>query len=80
MIEIVSSNVTFSSMRTLPKEFKHKQPLCVKPNKEELEELFNVSIKNDEELVKTAYRLIEMGAKNVIVSLQLYHYHSSNGS
>lgn len=44
-------------------------PLLVKPNKEELEELFNVSIKNDEELVKTAYRLIEMGAKNVIVSL-----------
>lgn len=44
-------------------------PLLVKPNKEELEELFNVSIKSDEELVKTAYRLIEMGAKNVIVSL-----------
>lgn len=44
-------------------------PLLVKPNKEELEELFNVSINNDEELVKTAYRLIEMGAKNVIVSL-----------
>ena len=44
-------------------------PLLVKPNKEELEELFNVSIKNDEELVKTAYRLIEMGAENVIVSL-----------
>ncbi len=44
-------------------------PLLVKPNKEELEELFNVSIKDDEELAKTAYRLIELGAKNVIVSL-----------
>lgn len=44
-------------------------PVLVKPNKEELEELFNVTIHNDEELVNTAKKLIELGARNVIVSL-----------
>ena len=44
-------------------------PLLVKPNKEELEEMFNVTIANDADLIKTASRLLDMGAKNVIVSL-----------
>ncbi len=44
-------------------------PILVKPNKEELEELFDTKINNDEELVKTAKRLIKLGARNVIVSL-----------
>ncbi len=68
---IKDNNVTLivdTTKDTLLKTLSY-HPLLVKPNKEELEELFNVSIKNDEELVETAYRLIEMGAKNVIVSL-----------
>ena len=44
-------------------------PLLVKPNKEELEELFSGQIHNDEELVINAKKLIEKGAQNVIVSL-----------
>ena len=44
-------------------------PLLVKPNNEELEEMFNVSISNDEELIKNASKLLSLGAKNVIVSL-----------
>lgn len=44
-------------------------PLLVKPNLEELEELFQVRINNDDELVSNAKKLIEKGAKNVIVSL-----------
>lgn len=44
-------------------------PFLTKPNKEELEELFDVVINNDDELVRYAKRLIELGAKNVIVSL-----------
>ena len=44
-------------------------PLLVKPNKEELEEMFNVTINSDADLIKTASRLLELGAKNVIVSL-----------
>ena len=45
------------------------QPLLVKPNKEELEETFNVKLENDEDIIKYAYYLKEQGAKNVIVSL-----------
>ena len=45
------------------------QPLLVKPNKEELEEMFNVKINNNEELIDNAKKLLALGAKNVIVSL-----------
>ena len=45
------------------------RPILVKPNKQELEEMFNVEIHNREELVFNARKLIEMGAQNVIVSL-----------
>ena len=44
-------------------------PLLVKPNKEELEEMFEVKITNDDELILTAKRLLALGAENVIVSL-----------
>ena len=44
-------------------------PLLVKPNKEELEEMFNVTIKSDEELIDNASKLLKLGARNVIVSL-----------
>ena len=44
-------------------------PLLVKPNKEELEEMFNVTIKNDAELIENASKLLKLGARNVIVSL-----------
>ena len=45
------------------------RPLLVKPNQEELEEMFHVEIHNDEELIQTASRLLGLGARNVIVSL-----------
>lgn len=45
------------------------RPLLVKPNKEELEEMFNVSISNDQELIENASKLLSLGARNVIVSL-----------
>lgn len=44
-------------------------PLLVKPNQEELEEMFHISIHNEEELIEAAKRLLELGAHNVIVSL-----------
>lgn len=44
-------------------------PLLVKPNKEELEEMFNTKINNDQELIENANKLLALGAKNVIVSL-----------
>ena len=44
-------------------------PLLVKPNKEELEEMFGVTINNDAELIENASKLLKLGARNVIVSL-----------
>jgi 1-phosphofructokinase len=45
------------------------QPLLIKPNQHELEELFSTTISTCEEVIPFAKRLLEMGAKNVIVSL-----------
>ncbi|MCR5349268.1 MAG: 1-phosphofructokinase [Bacilli bacterium] len=45
------------------------RPLLVKPNQEELEEMFHVTIHNDAELIENAEKLIALGAKYVIVSL-----------
>ncbi len=44
-------------------------PLLVKPNQEELEEMFHTVIHNEQELIENATKLLELGAKNVIVSL-----------
>lgn len=45
------------------------RPLLVKPNQEELEEMFGVTIHNEQELIDNAKKLLDLGAKNVIVSL-----------
>ena len=45
------------------------KPFLIKPNLDELNELFNCNIKTDEELVFYAKKLKEYGAKNVIISL-----------
>ncbi len=63
-VQLVVDTTKETLLKTLP-----YHPTLVKPNKEELEELFNVKINNDEELVETAKRLIALGARNVIVSL-----------
>ena len=44
-------------------------PLLVKPNKEELEEMFAVKIENTDQLIANAEKLLVLGAENVIVSL-----------
>ena len=45
------------------------RPLLVKPNKEELEEMFDVKIENTDQLIANAKKLLVLGAENVIVSL-----------
>ena len=45
------------------------QPLFVKPNQNELEEMFDVQLKNDKDIVHYATHLIEQGAQAVLVSL-----------
>ncbi|MEH7747954.1 1-phosphofructokinase [Neobacillus drentensis] len=45
------------------------QPLLIKPNHHELGELFETTITTAEEVIPYGKKLVEMGAKNVIVSL-----------
>ena len=44
-------------------------PFLIKPNKKELEEIFEDEIKTDEEVVYYARKLQEMGAENVLISM-----------
>lgn len=45
------------------------KPLLVKPNLDELEEMFNGTIFTEQDIVRDAKKLVEMGAENCIVSL-----------
>lgn len=47
---------------------KHK-PFLIKPNKAELEEIFEDEINTNEEIIMYAKKLQEMGAENVLISL-----------
>lgn len=47
---------------------KHK-PFLIKPNKNEIEEIFQDEINTNEEIIMYAKRLQEMGAENVLISL-----------
>lgn len=57
---------------TIGENFKNalaKKTFLVKPNKEELESLFNVKTDTDEALLELAKKVQKMGAENVLVSL-----------
>lgn len=45
------------------------QPLLVKPNHHELAELFGVTIQTKEEVITYGRKLLEAGAKHVLVSM-----------
>ena len=47
---------------------KHK-PFLIKPNKDELEEIFKVKIESEEELISYGRKLQEKGARNVLISM-----------
>lgn len=44
-------------------------PFVIKPNRQELEEIFNIKLNNTKDAVIYAKKLREAGAKNVIVSM-----------
>ena len=52
----------------LTDSLKHR-PFLIKPNKQELSEIFNTDIKNNSDIEKYVCELKRMGARNVIVSL-----------
>lgn len=45
------------------------RPFLIKPNHHELAEMFNVKLKNDEDIIAYGKKLQEMGAKNVLISM-----------
>ncbi|NFS12567.1 1-phosphofructokinase [Clostridium botulinum] len=45
------------------------EPFLIKPNHHELAEMFNVELKNDEDIIIYGRKLQEMGAKNVLISM-----------
>ena len=45
------------------------KPFLIKPNHHELAEIFDVELKSDEDIIKYAKKLQEMGAKNVLISM-----------
>lgn len=45
------------------------KPFLIKPNNHELGEMFNVELKNDEEIITYGKKLQDMGARNVLISM-----------
>lgn len=45
------------------------RPFLIKPNHHELAEMFNVELKNDEDIIAYGKKLQEMGAQNVLISM-----------
>lgn len=69
--ELDGKNVKFvvdASQKLLMNCLKYK-PFFIKPNKEELEETFKEKIETNEDIVKHAEKLQDMGARNVLISL-----------
>ncbi|MDO7907701.1 1-phosphofructokinase [Paenibacillus sp. JX-17] len=62
--EFVIDTTGTALMKALP----HK-PLLVKPNHHELEELFDVSLKDKKEIAVYGRKLLELGAQHVLVSM-----------
>ena len=54
--------------RLLTSTLKYK-PFLIKPNREELEDIFKKEMQTDDEIIQAASRLQKKGAKNVLVSL-----------
>ena len=74
MKRLEGKNVKFAVDATgdlLLKTLKYR-PFLIKPNKDELSEIFSCEISTNDDIVKYATILTEQGAKNVLVSLGSY--------
>ena len=65
------NNVRFALDTSGKKLFKLSsyKPFLIKPNKDELAEIFDQTLDSDEKIIKNARKFIDQGAENVIVSL-----------
>lgn len=69
MIKDKNKKVILDASGDLLKEGIKALPTMIKPNSEEMENLLNVSINNEEEVIKNAIKLHESGIELVVVSL-----------
>lgn len=69
MIKAKNKKVILDASGDLLKEGIKALPTMIKPNSEEMENLLNVSINNEEEVIKNAIKLHESGIELVVVSL-----------
>ena len=60
--------VVGATKKLLVNSLKYK-PFLIKPNRQELSEIFDTTVKTESDVVKYAQELQKMGAKNVLVSL-----------
>lgn len=60
--------VVDATKKLLVNSLKYK-PFLIKPNRQELSEIFNTTVKTESDAVKYAQELQKMGARNVLVSL-----------
>lgn len=71
ILEVLDSSVNIvvdAEKDLLLKVLKFK-PFLIKPNNIELSQMFNVEIKNDQDVIHYAKKLQELGARNVLVSM-----------
>ncbi|MCR8612875.1 MAG: 1-phosphofructokinase family hexose kinase [Mycoplasma sp.] len=62
-----NAEIVYDLSKNMLELLKYK-PFLIKPNREELETFFNTKIKNVDDIKKYANKILEMGAKNLIVS------------
>lgn len=60
--------VVDATKKLLVNSLKYK-PFLIKPNRQELSEIFDTTVKTESDVVKYAQELQKMGAKNVLISL-----------
>lgn len=60
--------VVDATKKLLINSLKYK-PFLIKPNRQEISEIFGVDVKTEEDTEKYAKKLMEMGAQNVLISL-----------
>lgn len=60
--------VVDATKKLLVNSLKYK-PFLIKPNRQEISEIFDVEVETEEDTEKYAKKLLEMGAQNVLISL-----------
>ncbi len=72
MMQKCKDNNTQIALDTNPEvmmKLLHYKPLVVKPNLSEMEEMFKVEIKNEQEIIEYAKEIVNLGAQNCVVTV-----------